>query len=522
MPLSWRILASVLSVGALPALVAPACGARTGLAQGRPDGGLDADVPCVIDADCAGDLCLPQRCVEGRCQADAPVLCDDRDDCTEDSCLPETGECHFRELSLDEDEDGFRGPRPGFAPGAPGSCGDDCDDRSPLAFPGGEEICDGVDNDCNGIIDDDAGYTPAGEEPLRISSAALARAVPGGVTWAGDRYGVTYGGKQTKWQNLFQALSANGASLIAETPITLTNSDAFTGPIVWTGSLFGMAWEDHRFGVEQNYEILFNRFGPDGQKLGPDLRVTTEAGFSLHPQLIWNGAEFIVIWDDSSTGQRVLGRRIDIDGRLLGDTTQLTPDNRASEFPQIAEGAQRLGLAFAVADQISPMLGFRTFAADLSAPSELVIVSAEDVGTNIQLVWNGDRFVVTWEQYDAGPKDAVWGALLSEDGAMIGAPRRVTSGAAFARTHALLPLGDRLLLVWADDYDGNYELYSKMLTNELDELSPRRRMTFGSTDSLSPFAAFGPDGDVGVVFFDEQSGSKQVYFTRLLCGASGD
>jgi predicted outer membrane repeat protein len=32
----------------------------------------------------------------------------------------------------------------------------DCDDADATAFPGGEEVCDGVDNDCDGAIDDDA------------------------------------------------------------------------------------------------------------------------------------------------------------------------------------------------------------------------------------------------------------------------------------------------------------------------------------------------------------------------------
>ena len=30
----------------------------------------------------------------------------------------------------------------------------DCDDNQALAFPSGEEICDGIDNNCDGVIDD--------------------------------------------------------------------------------------------------------------------------------------------------------------------------------------------------------------------------------------------------------------------------------------------------------------------------------------------------------------------------------
>ncbi len=33
---------------------------------------------------------------------------------------------------------------------------DDCDDANPAAYPGGAEVCDGADNDCNGVVDDGA------------------------------------------------------------------------------------------------------------------------------------------------------------------------------------------------------------------------------------------------------------------------------------------------------------------------------------------------------------------------------
>jgi hypothetical protein len=32
---------------------------------------------------------------------------------------------------------------------------DECDDNNPLSFPGGTEVCDGEDNDCDGAVDDD-------------------------------------------------------------------------------------------------------------------------------------------------------------------------------------------------------------------------------------------------------------------------------------------------------------------------------------------------------------------------------
>jgi hypothetical protein len=56
------------------------------------------------------------------------------------------GECVDASACVDEDGDGF-------GPGC--RAGDDCDDSSPTAFPGGFESCDGLDNDCDGEVDED-------------------------------------------------------------------------------------------------------------------------------------------------------------------------------------------------------------------------------------------------------------------------------------------------------------------------------------------------------------------------------
>ncbi len=208
------------------ALLLPAgCGARTGLDEqdagpdafvldddpdGGPDAGPDAPGPaCLLDADCIDvlDLCNPVGCLQGKCTPLKPVVCDDKDPCTDDSCDPATGKCSFDPLTFDLDKDGFKGPRPGTKAGDPGSCGDDCDDTSPLAYPGGKELCDGVDNDCNGIIDDEAKFLPVNADPILISDLALNKAYASGIAYSGPKQGylASYTGEASSNSNILRS-----------------------------------------------------------------------------------------------------------------------------------------------------------------------------------------------------------------------------------------------------------------------------------------------------------------------------
>ena len=106
-----------------------------------------------------GARCIQYGCIYGGdtswCDGEVAKTCapDDSGDLvvsflTEIDCAATGKECKQGLCVLpDDDDDGYPGAEYG---------GNDCDDANPAINPGASEVCDGVDNDCNGQVDDEA------------------------------------------------------------------------------------------------------------------------------------------------------------------------------------------------------------------------------------------------------------------------------------------------------------------------------------------------------------------------------
>jgi hypothetical protein len=115
--------------------------------------GLGLGEICAADIDCASDLCFffDPTIEEGFCSQ----LCADTADCNDGEgfrCvfLANTGRdfvrlCAPDNLCIDRDGDGYGA--------GPGCAGQDCDDSNDQVHVGAPEVCDGLDNNCDGNID---------------------------------------------------------------------------------------------------------------------------------------------------------------------------------------------------------------------------------------------------------------------------------------------------------------------------------------------------------------------------------
>ena len=483
--------------------------------------GAGAVQSCQKATDCtATNPCVVMDCIDTFCQEAGTVECPVLDVCTVGTCQADAGDCVYEPVTEDLDGDGFLGILPGTVAGQPGSCGEDCDDTRALAFPGGDEVCDGVDNDCDGIVDNGSDYltTATIERDLRrLQSDALASSGSTDLVFGAGTFVASYWGRTDTQRPYIHGIDDSGQDTFPEKLAANLNSTTFGADLAFSGLTFGAVLSDNRLG---DYEVSFAHFDVLGNKLGPDVWITDAPGMSTHERLIFDQGRFVAVWDDHREGTpRIYAQFIDSAGSLLGENLPLSEFGQHAELPIIAATTTRFGLVHTVLlSETEAGTQLRTFDKEFGDATSEALDLPDMRVPNITAI--GSNFLLTWNSYDFvanGPGPTVRGALFDERGALLLPERDLTSGATFAHSHTVLSLGDRALLVWADDADGNYELYAKVIGLDLVDIEPRTRLTAAEYDSINPFVAVTETGSVGILFDDKRSTVKEVYFMTLGC-----
>jgi hypothetical protein len=521
-----RLLGSSLITLSAGWLFALACGSRTGLHPGRvklAEGEAGAP-PSVVVPECATAAECPQpppeqcgeaRCSEGKCELILDQVCDDGDPCTVDSCVDRA--CVSVDGHVDADGDGVFARGTSADPTAPLQCGSDCDDANEAVFPGAVELCDSLDNDCNGIIDDGTGLAAPTSEPIRVSPLEAEQGSADGLDFDGESFGATMTLKQGTWQGHFRRLALDGQPLGDSQRVARVNAESYGGPILWTGERYLTVYDDAR--QDGNYEIYFNLLNREGQRLNEDLRVTTAPDYSLRPSVVWTGVEGLLVWDDRRFEEEndrsvIFGQRVSLEGQLIGTNVRLTPPGVEGEGTSIALSDTGVGIAFgsADADGDGTHVHFLTASRTLENPSDITTIDFPNADNPV-LAALGDKYVMTFHQDTGVIGPSIYGVVIGPKGIERG-PTSMTVGATYARSAATYSYGDRFVMVWAEK-GASYQLYAQVFDAKLAPISQRLRVTSTDTDTLGPALARSSDGGLGVLYTVKPE--EQAYFTKLSC-----
>jgi hypothetical protein len=207
-------------------------------------------------------------------------------------------------------------------------------DAAPVCPGGGSEVCDGVDNDCDGLVDLEDDLTLPGDNRVLAQGAMPA------VAWSpsGGHYGVSYLLSGEVW---YRALGATGQPSGEPQRVDANGQQgsAQRTNIAWGGDAFGVSWTG-------NGKLGFRRLSPEGWPLSEPLDVAP--GWSLFgsSEIARFGAgEWLVLFECCRSASVLYGRRIDAAGAAVIDPiTTLHPG--PAQLTGVALSDDQLGIAW--------------------------------------------------------------------------------------------------------------------------------------------------------------------------------
>ena len=144
----------------------------------------------------------------------------------------------------------------------------------------------------------------------------------------------------------------NGGTVTPTTPIAIASgaADERWPDVALLGDNYVILWHDNRNSGSSGYDIYGQVVLTDGTLSGANYAISTASGDDRYPRLALDGSGgALAVWQSAggSTGDDLSGRRLDSDGRLLGDTFTVLAAGDDQEKPALAgDGGGRFFLAW--------------------------------------------------------------------------------------------------------------------------------------------------------------------------------
>jgi hypothetical protein len=375
------------------------------------------------------------------------------------------------------------------------------------------EICDDeLDNDCDGIAD----YAKVGDD-VRITFASETSSLPS-LVWAGSEYGVAWqDNRDGNLEIYFARIDSSGRKIDSDVRITNDPGASWAPSLVWTGSEYGVAWTENR---DSNQEIYFARISPTGVRIRTDIRITNDLADSRLPSLVWTGSEYGVAWQNqNSTGNtEIYFTRTNSSGDRIGSDVRITNDPAISSFriPSLVWTGSEYGVAWQDHRDGNEEIYFARINSTGDRMGSDVRITADPAASGgPSLVWGGSEYGVSWTDMRDGNQETYF-ARIASDGVKIGADIRITDDSSYSSLPSLVWSGSEYGVSWRDGRDGNPEVYFGRISNTGVKIGTDVRITNDPNISWDHSLVW-TGSEYGVGWDDNRDGNWEIYFARIGC-----
>jgi hypothetical protein len=155
--------------------------------------------------------------------------------------------------------------------------------------------------------------------------------IVGNHIWNGKAYAMVWPDNRKARRDTFFARFDKDGNLLTEEICFICNMESsFGGSIIWTGSDYGITWQDFRDG---NNEIYFVKADKNGNKTTDEIRITNDLADSIGSQIVWTGSEFGIFWMDNRDGDyKLYFAKVNKDSEKQGDDIEILTNSWGSKI----------------------------------------------------------------------------------------------------------------------------------------------------------------------------------------------
>ena len=297
-------------------------------------------------------------------------------------------------------------------------------------------------------------------------------------------------------------------------PICTAPSNQSYPDVAFDGSNYLVVWHDFRNGV---FEIYGTRVTPSGTILDPDgipISANASANGGFHPQIAFDGVNYLVVWDDYS--DNIVGTRISPNGTVLDNAIGISTGSWQEIFPIITYN----GTSYFVAWD------------DYRSPPNYKIYGSRVTTDGIVLDPGGikifDQFCA-WQDPAGIASDGtnfltallssnyiLFGVRTNSQGVILDTTGILISYAGYAEYSPSVSFdGTNYLAVWQDERNRNGDIYGARVSSQgsvLDSTS----ISISVNDSLQSSPAVSFDGtNYFIVWQDKRGANNDIYGARV-------
>jgi hypothetical protein len=281
--------------------------------------------------------------------------------------------------------------------------------------------------------------------------------------------------------------------------------------VAFDGVNFLVVWQDYRSGNQ--CDIYGARVTPQGTVLDPSGFVITQAaGRQFFPALGFDGANFLVVWEDDRGGYAddIYGARVTPQGTVLDPSGfVITPAADYQRWPALGFDGSNFLVVWSDGRSGSGdyIYGARvTPAGTVLDPLGFAIPQASNYQWCPALAFDGANFLVVWQDWSSGNCSDVYGARVTPQGTVLDSQGLAISRAAGDQGRpAVASDGANSLVVWYDLSSGSRGIHGARVDQAgtvLDSLG----ITISAGWQSSPAVAF--DGANSLVAWEDDRGGS--------------